>query len=124
MESNGNYKEEILAKSRQLKKDEGLEHAQSKGNHLGEIILSAVGLPIAIYSIVIGEYAIAWACGAIVFAFVLGQSITVYRFTKRKYHLAWVVLSVLMMIFFPLQFLAETQGWWVTWGWLADLLSR
>ena len=123
-EISGNRKKEILAMSRKSKKDEGLEHAQSKGNRLGEMILSVVALPIAIYSIVIGEYAIAWAVGAMAFAYVLGQSINVYRFTKRKYHLAWIVLSILMMILFPVQFLAEIHGWWVTWGWAAEILAR
>ena len=124
MGNNFSRKEEVLAKSRQSKKDEGLECAQSKWNRFGKMILSVVGLAIAIYSIAIGEYAIAWAVGVMAFPYVLGQSINVYRFTKRKCHLTWIVLNVLMMILFPVQFLAETQEWWVTWGWLAELFAR
>ena len=121
---NNNRKEEILEKNRQSKKDEGLEYAQSKGNTLGEKILSVVSLPLAFYSIFIGEFAIAWAIGAMAFAYVLGQSISVYRFTNRKYHLTWIILSIVMIIFFIVSVLAETQGWWVTWGWGFELLAR
>lgn len=116
-------KDEILEKSRAAKKDEGVEYAHSKGNSLGEKILAVVSLPMAIFSIVIGEYAIIWAIGAMTFAHVLGQSLSIFRFTKRKYHLAWIVLSIVMLIVFLVQFLAETQGWWVTWR-LPDLLAR
>ncbi|MCL2397707.1 MAG: DUF6442 family protein [Defluviitaleaceae bacterium] len=113
-ESGENRKEEILAKNRQAKKDEGLENAKLKGNRLGEYTMSAVGIPLVIYSFVAGEIATFWAVGAIVFAFVLGQSLTVYRFTRRKYHLAWVILGVAGTIYFLVQFAAETQGWWET----------
>ena len=48
-------KEEILAKSRRLKKDEGLEHAQLKGSKIGEYTLAALVIPILIFSFVTGE---------------------------------------------------------------------
>jgi len=117
-------KDEILTKNRQLGKDEGLENAKFKGNDLGEKILSVAGLSIAIFSIFIGQFATAWAIGALAFAFALGQSIKIYSFTKRKYHLAWIVFSAISIIGFIAQFLAASLGWWETWGWLPTLLAR
>ncbi|MCL2376199.1 MAG: DUF6442 family protein [Defluviitaleaceae bacterium] len=109
-------KDKILEQSRAAKKDEGLENAKLKGNMIGEYAMSVVALPIAIYSLFVGEFVVAWAIGGIAFAFVFGQSFNLYRFTKRKYHLAWTIFSVIFTIIFIVQFLAESQGWWVTWG--------
>jgi len=109
-------KDKILEQSWAEKKDEGLENAKSKGNRLGEYIMSAVALPIVFYSLIVGEFTAAWAMGAIAFAFVFGQSLNLYLFTKRKYHLAWTIFSVIFTIIFIVQFLAESQGWWITWG--------
>ena len=44
IESNGSRKEEILARSRQSNKDEGMEHAEIKGFKLGERIGSVVAM--------------------------------------------------------------------------------
>jgi len=109
-------KNKILEQSRAAKKDEGLEDAKLKGNRLGEYAMSIVALPIVIYSLIVGEFTAAWAMGAIAFAFVFGQSLNLYLFTKRKYHLAWTIFSIIFTIIFIVQFLAESQGWWITWG--------
>jgi len=107
-----NLKEEILSKSRKSKKDEGLEHAHLMGNKLGEKTLSVVGIPFIIFAFFTKELAIFLALGAVIFAFVFGQSLTVYRFTKRKYHLAWVILSAICTIYMIVDFILLFQGGW------------
>ena len=115
-------KEEILAKSRKSKIDEGLEHAQSKGNRLGEYTMSVVGIPLIIFAFFAKELAIFLVLGIVVLAFVFGQSLTVYRFTKKKYHLAWVVLSAIFTIHMIIDFMLLFQGGmnplWLRW-WMA-----
>jgi len=117
-----NRKEEILAKSKKAKGDEGLEYAKARGNKLGEYTMSVVGLPLIIFAFFTKEPAIFLALGAVVFAYVFGQSFAVYRFTKRKYHLAWVVLSVICAIHMIVDFLLLSLGglnpMWLRW-WMA-----
>ena len=108
---NENRKEEILAKSRQSKKDEGMEHATAKGLKLGEWIGSAVAVIIMALAFFIGQAETIFAIGTIIFAVVFGQSLTVYRFKKTKYYLAWVVLGFVGTLYFFLLFIAATQEW-------------
>ena len=115
-------KEEILAKSRNSKGDEGLEHAQLMGFKLGEYTLSAVGIPLVFFTFFTRELAIFLALGIVLFAYVFGQSLSVYRFTKKKYHLAWVVLSAIFAIYMIVDFIILFQGGlnplWLRW-WMA-----
>jgi len=116
--SNDSRKNEILAKVRQSNKDEGMDNAKSKGSRLGEYVSSLViGLPIIIFSLLTGEIVTLMAIGAITFAYVFGQSLTVYLFSKSKSNLAWTVFSVVMTIYFVVEFIAASQGWWISQGW-------
>jgi len=117
-----NRKEDILAKSRKSRIDEGLEHAQLKGFKLGEYTSAAVTLPLILFAFFTRELAMFSALGIVIFAYVFGQSLAVYRFTKRKYHLAWVILSVICAIHFIVDFILFFQGGvsplWLRW-WMA-----
>jgi len=108
---NNNHKEEILAKSRQSKKDEGLEHAESKGVILGEWIGAAFAIILIALSFFIGHAETIFAIGTIVFAHVFGQSLSVYRFKRTKYYLAWLILGVIGTLYFFMLFIAATQEW-------------
>ena len=110
-ESYGHNKEEILARSRQSKKDEGVEHAEIKGFRLGERIGSVTAMFLVVLAFFIGQAETIFAIGTIVFAAVFGQSLTVYQFKKSKYLLAWLVLGVVGTIYFFILFLAATQEW-------------
>ena len=104
-------KEEILAMSRKSKQDEGMEYARLKGLSVGEYTFSAVGLVIALFSFFTVQYTTFWAMFSIIFATVFGHCIPIYRFTKKKYHLAWVVCSAVLSIVGLIAFVAVSQGW-------------
>ena len=109
--SNSHNKEEILAKSRQSKKDEGIEHAEVKGFKLGERVGSVTAMFLVVLAFFIGQPETIFAIGTIIFATVFGQCLTVYRFKKSKYLLAWLVLTTVFSIHFFVLFLAATQEW-------------
>jgi len=121
IEGNGYHKEEILAKSRQSKKDEGVEHAEIKGFKLGERIGSVVAIILVVLAHFMGQAETIFAISAIMLATIFGQSLTVYRFKKSKYLLAWLVLGAVGTIYFFILFLAATQEWTVLlerlWRW-------
>ena len=109
--NNGHSKEEILAKSRQSKKDEGVEHAEGRGFRLGEHMGSVAAAILVVLAFFIGQAETIFAIGAIIFTTAIGQSLAVYRFKKSKYHLAWLILGVVGTIYFFMLFLAATQEW-------------
>jgi len=111
MDNNGNRKEEILARSRQSLKDEGLEHAEKKGFYLGELIGSVFAMVLIVLAFFIGQAETIFAISTVVFAVVFGQSLTVYRFKKNKYYLAWLILGVMGTMYFFMLFMAATQEW-------------
>jgi len=106
------HRDEILAKSRNAKKDEGMEHAALKGSKLGEITMAIVVIPILAFAILRGDLAVFLAVGACIAAFTFAQCFTEYRFTKRKYHLAWTVFMVLAVITCVALFVMVSFGWW------------
>jgi len=108
---NNSRKEEILAKSRESKKDEGHEHAEFAGFSLGERTGSVIGMAIGLFSFITGQYTVFLAVFSIVFAAAFGQSIPVYRFTKRKYYLAWVIISAIFAVVSFVVFIAISLGW-------------
>ena len=116
---NDSRKEEILAKSRNSGRDEGLEYAQLKGNSLGMYIMIAIVIPIVTFIVFQGEVIALFAVSATLCAFVLGQCLAEYRFTKRKYHLAWTV-GIAMAVMICIVFLvAKSLGQWnFLFGWL------
>ena len=111
MENNVSRKEELLAKSRQVGKDEGVEHAEVQGFKLGERIGSVAAMVVIVLAFFIGQAETIFAVGTIIFATVFGQSLTVYRFKKTKYYSAWVVLGIVGTVYFFMLFIAATQEW-------------
>ena len=109
--NNENRKEEILAKSRQSLKDEGMEHAEMKGFVLGERLGSVVAIILIALAFFIGQPETIFAIGTVIFAMVFGQSITVYRFKRTKYYLAWLLLGLIGTMYFFMLFMAATQEW-------------
>ena len=110
-EASKSRKEEILAMGRRSKKDEGLEHAKLKGFSAMEITFSIAGLFVALFSFFTKDYTTFWAVVSIAFAAVFGQYIPIYRFTKRKLHMVFMVLSLMAAIASLLAFVAVSRGW-------------
>jgi len=113
MENNGNRKEEILARSRKTLKDEGMEYAEMKGFVLGERIGSVAAIVLIALAFFIGQAETIFAIGTVIFAMVFGQSLTVYRFKRTKYYLAWLLLGAIGTFYFFMLFMAATQEWTV-----------
>jgi uncharacterized membrane protein HdeD (DUF308 family) len=120
--STDNRKTDILEKSRRSRSDEGLEFAQVKGFKPGEYTLTVAAVSLIFFSFFTKELAVFLALGILIFAHVFSQSLAVYRFTKRKYHLAWVILSIVCTIHFTVDFILLFSGnmnpLWLQW-WLA-----
>jgi Zn-dependent protease len=92
-------KEAILEKSRQLKQDEGIEHAKARGFKLGDVIASfGVAIPLIIFSLITGQYVTVFALGAYVFAFFFGESLAIYRFTQKKSYLVYTIGAAIFAI--------------------------
>ena len=119
---NNNRNDEILERSRNAKKDEGMEHATLKGSKLGEITMAIIAAPILIFAILRGEFAVFLAVGATVAAFVFAQALTEYRFSRRKSHLTWTIFLAIAVLVCLALFVAVSFGWWkpesYLFGWL------
>jgi len=101
------HKEEILAKSRKSKNDEGMQNARLDGITLGFIISFAViEIPMFIISIITGQYIVVAALCALNGIGSLGRNIPMYRFTGKKRYLVWGIffgiLGIIMFVFFIL----------------------
>ncbi|MCL2837790.1 MAG: DUF6442 family protein [Oscillospiraceae bacterium] len=103
-------KNEILEKSRKAKKDEGAEHAQTKGTKLGYILFLIMTNLIATYAVYIGDMALMFSQGAVMMMFGVGVSIEQYRFTKSK----WFILLAVGMAAFAVYAVYEVVS--LTWG--------
>ena len=101
MENNENKKAEILEKSRNSKKDEGMEHADYRGSRIGVIVYAIVAFFLVIFSIP-DNIKVVNAIASLSFAWVVGGTFSYYRFTKKKSYLVCVVVSVIATIAFAL----------------------
>ena len=104
-------KEDILARSRKANKDEGMEHARLKGLGLAENTWSVVGIGIAIFSFIQGQYTVFWALFACIGAFICGQTFHMYRFAYKKYYLAWAVGGAITTVFALAAYVSLSLGW-------------
>ena len=99
--NNEDRKAEILARIRQAKKDEGMENADYRGTKIGVIVFAVVALFLAIGSVPDRMY-IVHAIASLSFAWVVGGTISYYRFTKRKSFLVCVVASAIASVAFAI----------------------
>ena len=76
-------KEEILARSREEKEDEGRIVAENQGNRLAVVLMTVM------------------FCFFVLFK---------YRFDGKKKHLFWAAAGVLMMVFYTIQHISEVMG--------------
>lgn len=113
--SNDSRKEEILARSRQSKSDEGIDFAHVKG-------LRQSGIPIAIVTLILlitarmndVDYAFDIILNTIVasvLASFIGSPIAVYRFTKDKSHLVEAGVYLFLIIFSTVRVVSIMIGW-------------
>ena len=92
-------KEAILEKSRQQKQDEGIEHARTRGFQLGDKIASfGVAIPLIIFSLITNQHVTIFALAAYIFAFLFGETLTLYRFSQNKKYLGCAIASAICSV--------------------------
>ena len=89
-------RQEILAKSRAVRQDEGFQHASNKGLLWGNLILSFIYVAIVIIS-VLNKQSIS-AATAMLMGFWAVESFPKYKFTKQPLYLALMIVSSLAAI--------------------------
>ena len=105
-------KEDILEKSRRLKQDEGVEHAELKGFRSGWLKTHIFILPLILFFGFTGQ-TVAWlGIVSVTAGFDFGHQLEIYRFTKKKSHLVQSIFFASCAILFAFFAIAETQGWW------------
>lgn len=110
-EENNMSKNEILERSRKLKKDEGQEFAESKGFKLGEQMGLATALIVALIAFFTVQETVFWAVCAIGFAIGLGESLPIYRFTKKIDYLMWTIAFTVFAIIAFAIFIGLSLRW-------------
>ena len=112
----GNRKEEILAKSKQEGKDEGIEYAVNKGLKLGNYYTEVVGALLVFLCLLSGQVLTMWALFTLYGAHSFGDFLAKYRHFKQKRYLVGVILfGVLFGGVFAILFVRGIgifRGWW------------
>ena len=111
-ESKGNRKEEILEMSRQLKQDEGVEHAELKGFRSGWLKTHIITIPLLLFFVLTGQTVAGAGVLAVTAGFEFGHQLEIYRFTQKKSHLVQSIFFASCAILFAFFAIMETQGWW------------
>lgn len=101
-------KEEILSKSRQSTKDEGLEYIENKGRKIGYSIFICVFAFIVIFNAFIGQKSD--AVSALFWTFGLAENIAKYQFTHEKKNLILSIGFLITTIFSLTNFVLSSLG--------------
>lgn len=99
-------KEEILAKSRQEKTDEGMLHAENRGRGYGLIAFTAVFTFIIIFNLFNGQNS--YAPMAMFWAFLGAEAYSKYRFTKQAVFLVSTIAGAMASVAFLGNFILTT----------------
>jgi hypothetical protein len=106
-ENNADRKEEILAKSRNSKQDEGKEFVEKKANRIGAVAFGVIALILLVFSVP-SQMNVVNTIAALSFAFCIGGCIAPYRFTKKKSYLVGAIASAVAAIAFTLMVILPT----------------
>lgn len=99
-------KEEILAKSRNEKNDEGLIDATNRGQRKGIVTFCLVFIFIVLFNLFTGQSN--YAPMAMFFAFNAAEAYPKYKFTKNKAHLVTTIASSIACIAFLINLVIAT----------------
>lgn len=91
-------KEEVLAKSRKEKIDEGFVEAENRGRKIGYVVFSFISIFLIIFNFINGRknYEII----ALIFAFLGAESYSKYSFTKQKTFLISSLAGIIVAVTF------------------------
>ena len=111
-ESNsGNRKEEILEKSRQARKDEGVEYAELRGHKVAaNFAFLVAGMPMIIYSTLFGETLVVLALTTFIEAYYACLHAMAYRLSKKTNHIFWAAVCIVAFIFCVFLFVRIAMG--------------
>lgn len=91
-------REEILEKSRNEKKDEGMIEAENKGRRIGITAFSAVFIFIILFNFINGQPS--YAPMAMFWAFAAAEAYPKYKFTNKKDYLVTAIAGAVASIGF------------------------
>jgi len=115
-DNNINYKEEILAKSRQANKDEGVEYAITQGAKKGNYYATEIiAFPLLLLSIFTCQLLAAYAFSSVILASWFGEFLAKYRILNQKRYLIAAIcfgLSGVATIALFVKYIGNLQGWW------------
>ena len=89
-------KDEILKKSRQQKKDEGVEYTENNGRKFGFSAFCCVFIFEVIFNSFLGEQS--YAIFALFWTFIAAEAIAKYRFTRKKAYLITIIAGFVAAI--------------------------
>lgn len=93
-------REEILAKSREEKHDEGFLEAENQGRKIGMIAFCIIFIFIIIFNLINGIKS--YGPMTMFWAFLAAESYPKYRFTKNKLYLCHTIVSAIASLGFLL----------------------
>jgi hypothetical protein len=99
-------KEDILAKSRNEKSDEGMQQAENKGRRIGVSAFCGIFIFIVIFNLFNGQQS--FAPQAMFWAFVAAEAYPKYRFTKQKSYLVSTIAGSIASVAFLANFIVAT----------------
>jgi len=110
-ENNENRKEEILAKSRQSNKDEGVEYAVNKGAKSGNYFaIEIIGLPLLLLSLITGQMLTTYALSSVILASWFGEFFAKYRFLNQKRYLVTAICAAFLGVSAAVLFIWVNAG--------------
>ena len=106
-----NRKEKILEKSRQAGIDEGVEYAELRGHRLAaNLAFIIAGMPVIIYSILIGERLTAVGITIFIEAYYACLSAMAYRLSKKTKYLFYTVMCTVFFLLCVFLFVRLAMG--------------
>lgn len=84
-------KDEILERSRNERKDEGMENAENRGRKIGFIIFVCLFIALTLFNIMRGEFRTQHAISVLFWAFLSAEAYGKYRFAKNKAYLVTAI---------------------------------
>ena len=116
MSDNEYRKEEILAKSRQLQQDEGIEYAVTQGAKKGNYFaIEVMGGLLFLLSLITGQWLVAYALFSVISASEFGDFLTKHRILKQNRYLIAAICFAILGIVSTVLFVRDVgalQGWW------------
>jgi len=113
---NDNRREEILAKSRKVSEDEGIEYAVNKGARLGNYYTEVIGALLVFLCLISGQALTMWALLTLYGAHVFGDFLAKYRYFKQTRYLVGAMLFGALFggcfAFLFVRDIGVLQGWW------------